>query len=99
NALTSRGSVALLRGDFERAEACLREAGLLCARVESAHLLAACVLHLAAVALGRGAAKRGARLLGAAEGLWGTADSIILPVDRTTHDRVCTELRGHLGDR
>ena len=99
NMLTSLGSVALLQGDLERAEGCLREGGLLCAQVESAHLLAACVLHLAGVALCRGDARRGARLLGAAEGLWGATDSAILPVHREMHERVFTDLRRGLSER
>jgi len=99
NALTSLGSVALLQGDLDRAEACLREAGALCARVESADLLACCVLHLAAVALSRGDAERGARLLGAAEGLWGTVYSAIVPIYRATHARLCRDLSRRLTAR
>ncbi len=97
--LTSLGSVALLRGDLELSEACLREGGLRSTQVGSADLLAACVLHLAGVALGRGAAKHGARLLGAAEGLWGAVESGILPVYRAIHNRVCTDLRRQLGEQ
>ncbi len=99
NVLTSLGSVALLRGEFERAEACLREGTLLCAQVESADLLASCVLNLAGVALGRSHATRAARLLGAAEGLWGGVETGILPVYRAMYDRLCTHLSRRLGER
>jgi tetratricopeptide (TPR) repeat protein len=98
NLLTSLGSVAFLRGDLGRADACLREAVLLCSRVASADLLAPCVLHLAGVALGRGHTTRAARLVGAAEGLWGAVESGIMPVYRAIYDRICAELSRGLGE-
>ena len=88
NLLTSLGSVALLRGDLERADASLRDGVLLCARVNSADLLATCALHLAGVALGRDRGTRAARLLGAAEGLWGAVDSGIM-LAYSIYDRIC----------
>ena len=99
NLLTSLGSVAFLRGDLERADACLREGVVLCAQLASADLLAACVLHLAAVVLGDSHATRAARLLGAAEGLWGGVDSGIMPVYRAIYIRLRANVSRRLGEQ
>ena len=99
NLLTSLGSVAFLHGDLERAAACLREGVVLCAQLASADLLAACVLHLAAVVLGVSHATRAARLLGAAEGLWGGVDSGIMPVYRAIYNRLRADLSRRLGEQ
>ena len=99
NMLEGLGSVALLRGDLGRAEDCARKAALLGAQLASPDHLAIDALQLAAVALGRGDGMRAARLLGAAEGLWGAVASDILPVYRRIYDHQCTDLSRRLGDR
>jgi predicted ATPase/DNA-binding CsgD family transcriptional regulator/DNA-binding XRE family transcriptional regulator len=97
--LTSLGSVALVRRDLDRSEACLREAALLSVQLASPELLAVCALHLAGVALGRGMATRAARLLGGAEGLWGAVDSSMLPVFRAIYDGIRSDLDRRLGEQ
>ncbi|MBV9170591.1 MAG: hypothetical protein JOZ81_10950 [Chloroflexi bacterium] len=99
NMLEGLGSVALLRGDLGRVESCVREAARLSAHLASADHLAICALQLAGVALGRGDEMRAARLLGAAEGLWGAVASGILPVYRAIYDQVCTDLTRRLSER
>ena len=99
NLLTSLGSVAFLRGELAHADAYLREGVVLSTQLASADLLAACVLHLAAVVLGVGHATRAARLFGAAEGLWGGVDSGIMPVYRAIYNHLRAELSRRLGER
>jgi non-specific serine/threonine protein kinase len=94
--LAGLGSVALLQGDLNSAEAYLREGVLVYSQIND---LATCVMHLAGVALGRGDGTRAARLLGAAEGLWGSMDSGILPAYRPIYAHICTDLTRRVGER
>jgi DNA-binding CsgD family transcriptional regulator/tetratricopeptide (TPR) repeat protein len=91
-ALACLGSTALLRGDLDVAEGRLREGVDECARVADANMLGTCVLLLAGVALGRGRPRRAARLLGAAEGLWGAVASGLMPPHRAVYDRILADL-------
>ncbi|MBV9354945.1 MAG: hypothetical protein JO023_05405, partial [Chloroflexi bacterium] len=99
NMLEGLGSVALLRGDLGRAEDCARGAARLAVALTSPDHLAIDALQLSAVAFGRGDAIRAARLLGAAEGLWGAVGSSVLPVFRQIYDQVCADLSPRLGER
>jgi non-specific serine/threonine protein kinase len=87
--LAALGSIAYLRGDLDEAETRLREGLRASIQVND---VATCILHLAGVAFARGQSARAARLLGGAEGMWGAADSGILPAYQEVHRRLCEEL-------
>jgi len=92
------GSVAFLRGDLQLAEDRLRDGVLHCTRFSNAMALSTCVMLLAGVALARGHAVRAARLLGAAEGLWGADASDLLPSHRALYDRICADFKPRLDE-
>ena len=92
------GSVAFLRGDLQLAEDRLRDGVLHCTRFSNAMALSTCVMLLAGVALARGHAARAARLLGAAEGLWGADASDLLPSHRALYDRICADFKPRLDE-
>jgi predicted ATPase/DNA-binding CsgD family transcriptional regulator/DNA-binding XRE family transcriptional regulator len=93
--LACLGSAALLRGDVHLGERRLREGVEECARMSDANMLGTCVMLLAGVAFRKGYPARSARLLGAAEGLWGAVASGLLPPHRAAYDGLCADLEQH----
>jgi hypothetical protein len=96
--LVNLGAAACEEGDFARASACYREALAIERRLGSKSEISISLDGLSAVAAGRKAWERAARLAGAAEALRAAISYERLPVDVAARERTLALVREALGE-